>query len=119
MLATSRKVAVAKAKVRGIKLTMEEQEIEEREEIPGIPHVQTEEGTLNWVRSNPNSVMQSLPKKPEKKRQPDILKGPEVKDEGGILNWGSEKIGTRCTTPPRNRPRDETPQPGNSRKFRA
>ena len=91
MLAASRKVAVAEAKVRAIELAMEEQEIGERDEIPGIPHVKTEERTLNWVRSNPNSATQSLPEKPENKRQPDILKRPKVKDEGGILNWAHRK----------------------------
>ena len=62
MLAASRKVAVAEAKVRAIELAMEEQEIEERREIPGIPHVKTEDRTLNWVRSNPNSVGNPRPR---------------------------------------------------------
>ena len=56
MLADSRKVAVAEAKVRAIELAMEEQEIEERSEIPGIPHAKTEGRTLDWIQSNPNSV---------------------------------------------------------------
>lgn len=56
MLADSRKVAVAEAKVRAIQLAMEEQEIEERSEIPGIPHAMTKERTLDWIQSNPNSV---------------------------------------------------------------
>ena len=53
MLAATRKVAVAEAKVRAIELAIEEQEIQERGEIPGIPHAKTEERTLNWVHSNP------------------------------------------------------------------
>ena len=32
-----------------------------------------------------------MPEKPENKRQPDILKRPKVKDEGGILNWAHRK----------------------------
>lgn len=83
VLAANRKVAVAEAKVRAIELAMEEQEIEERREIPGIPHLKTEERTLNWVRSNPNSVTQSLPEKLENKRQLEI---PRVKGKDGKLN---------------------------------
>ena len=83
VLAANRKVAVAKAKVRAIKLAMEEQEIEERREIPGISHVKTKERTLNWVRLNPNSVTQSLPEKLENKHQPEI---PRVKGKVGKLN---------------------------------
>ena len=66
VLAANRKIAVAEAKVRAIELAMEEQEIEKRREIPGIPHVKTKERTLNWVSSNPNSVTQSLPEKLER-----------------------------------------------------
>ena len=87
VLSATRKVAVAEAKVRAIELAMEEQEIEERGEIPGIPHAKTEERTLDWVQSNPNSVTQSLPKKLESKQQPETPKIPKVKDEGGKLNW--------------------------------
>ena len=47
MLAASRKVAVAKAKVRAIEIAMEEQEIEERDEISGVPHIKIEERTLD------------------------------------------------------------------------
>ena len=89
MLAANRKVAVADAKLKAIELAIEEQEIEERGEIPGIPHAKTEERTLNWVHSNPNSVTQSLPQKFETKCQPEILK---VKDEGRELNWVPSKL---------------------------
>ena len=89
MLATSRKVAVAEAKVRAIELAMEEQEIEERRESPGIPHVKTKDRTLNWVCSNPNSVAQSSPKE---------LAIPNVKDEGGELNRAHTKLVSE--TPP-------------------
>ena len=85
VLSATRKVAVAEAKVRAIDLAMEEQEIEERGKIPGIPHAKTEERTLDWVQSNPNSVTQSLPKKLESKQQPETPKVPKVKDEGGKL----------------------------------
>ena len=91
VLAATRKVAVAEAKVRAIKLAMEEQEIEERGEIPEIPHAKTEERTLDWVQSNPNSVTQSLPEKLEGKQQPETPKVSEVKDEGGKLNWAHIK----------------------------
>ena len=91
VLATTRKVAVAEAKVRAIELAMEEQEIEERGEIPGIPHAKTEERTLDWVQSNPNSVTQSLPEKLEGKQQPETPKVSKVKDEGGKLNWAHIK----------------------------
>ena len=87
VLFATRKVAVAEAKVRAIELAMEEQEIEERGKIPGIPHAKTEERTLDWVQSNPNSVTQSLPEKLESKQQPETPKVPKVKDEGGKLNW--------------------------------
>ena len=89
MLAANRKVAVADAKLKAIELAIEEQEIEERGEIPGIPHAKTEERTLNWVHSNPNSVTQSLPQKFETKCQPEILKG---KDEGREQNWVPSKL---------------------------
>lgn len=88
MLAATRKVAVAEAKVRAIELAMEEQEIEERGEIPGIPHAKTEERTLDWIQSNPNSVTRSLPEKLEGKQQPET---PKVKDEGSKLNWAHIK----------------------------
>ena len=91
MLAATRKVAVAEAKVRAIELAMEEQEIGERGEIPGIPRAKTEERTLDWVQSNPNSVTQSLPEKLESKQQPEIPKVPEVKDKGGKLSWAHIK----------------------------
>ena len=80
MLSATRKVAVAEAKVRAIELAMEEQDIEERGEIPGNPHAKTEERTLDWVQSNPNSVMQSLPEKLESKQQPETPNVPKVKD---------------------------------------
>lgn len=89
MLATNRKVAVADAKVKAIELAMEELEIEEKREIPGIPHDRTEGRTLNWVHSNPNSVTQSLPEKFETKCQPEI---PKVKDESRKLNWAHTKL---------------------------
>ena len=79
MLAATRKVAVAEAKVRAIELTMEEHEIQERDKIPGIPHAKTEERTLNWVHSNPNSVTQSLLEKLEDKRQPGLSRFPRSK----------------------------------------
>ena len=99
MLATSRKVAVAKAKVRGNELAMEEQEIEERDEMPGIPHVKTEERTLNWVRSNPNSVMQSLPKKPEKNGKRTFLR--DLKSKMRAEHWtGAQKKSVPDAPPP-------------------
>ncbi|XP_078380254.1 uncharacterized protein LOC144663213 [Oculina patagonica] len=67
---------------------MEEQDIEDRREIPGIPNLKSKERTLNWVRSNPNSVTQSLPEKFETKRQPEI---PKVKDKDKKLKWAHTK----------------------------
>ena len=98
MLAANRKVAVANAKVKAIELAMEEQAIEERREIPGIPHVKTEERTLNWVRSNPNSVTQSQPQKFETKYQPEI---PKVKEEIRKLNLDHAKLVSEVS-PPKN-----------------
>ena len=98
MLAANRRVAVANAKVKAIELAMEEQEMEERCEIPGIPHVKTEERTLNWVRSNPDSVTQSLPQKFETKYQPEI---PKVKEEIRKLNLDHAKL-VSGVPPPKN-----------------
>ena len=98
MLVANRKIAVAEAKVRAIELAMEEQEIEERREIPGIPHVKTEERTLNWVRSNSNSVTQSLSEKLENKCQPEI---PRVKGECGKLNQAHTR--SEHEAPPRKK----------------
>ncbi|KAJ7386139.1 hypothetical protein OS493_012483 [Desmophyllum pertusum] len=98
MLAATRKVAVANAKVKAIELAMEEQEIEEKREIPGIPRDKTKERTLNWVHSNPNSVTQSLLEKFETKCQPEI---PKVKDESRKLNWAHTKLVSEVP-PPKN-----------------
>ena len=60
LLAETRKVAVAEAKVRAIELAMEEQEIEERGEIPGIPHAKTKERTLDWIQSKRDPCLRNL-----------------------------------------------------------
>ena len=49
ILNAEKKVTVANAKLRVINEAIEDQEIDEKKEIPGVPIVKSEERTLNWV----------------------------------------------------------------------
>ena len=51
ILNAEKKVAVATAKLRAIDEAIEDEEIDEKKEIPGVPIAKSEDRTLNWVHT--------------------------------------------------------------------
>ncbi|KAL9978078.1 hypothetical protein ACROYT_G015559, partial [Oculina patagonica] len=57
-LAAERKIAIADAKLKAIEQAIEEEDTDDKVEIPGIPNAKSDERTFTWLNSTPPEILQ-------------------------------------------------------------